>query len=413
MRAVQRIAAWLAGAILLAPATATAARLEGEVVASFEKLLLVRSQGAQHVFQCVPGATFVGVDGPDAVRDGDVVRISWSRELRGIKQAEVVEEDSSVWGLPEHRMPITMLLERGRAWPLLIDLRSAAAYAAGHLPGAVSLPPERIGTLANLVRGASAPVVFYGASAASREPVDALRRALALGVKEPMYLEGGVREWVREERPLVVTPEVFARSAAEPRTVIDVRERDRALAGTVPGAISWPRSGWRWQDFAVKRNLAPIVLVGEEVGDPEVLAAAEQIRAWSALSGVKTSARRIRILDGGWKAWSAGGRAVTRGERVPTELRFTPVEGEVDREAFLAALAADPGARGPFPLDVAHGSAPRWGANMRLDELAGRLGELPRDREIWVYCTVGRRAAIARAILEANGFRARFLNGVL
>lgn len=413
MRAIPRIAAWIAGAILMAPATAGAARLEGEVVASFEKLLLLRSQGAAHVVQYVPGATFVGVDGPDGVQDGDVVRISWSRELRGIKLAEVVEEAPGTSGPPELRMPITMLLERGRTWPLLVDLRSAAAFAEGHLPGAVSLPPERIGALATLLRNAAAPVVFYGESAASREPVDALRRALALGVKQPMYLEGGVRQWTREERPLLVAPGAFARGAAEPRTVIDLRERDRALAGTVPGAVSWPRSGWKWQDFAVKRNLAPIVLVGEGGDDPDVLAAAEQVRAWSALSGVKGSARKIRILEGGWKAWSASGRPVVRGEHVPTELRFTPVVGEVDREAFLAALASDPGPRGPFLLDVAHASAPSWGANMRLDELADRLGELPRDREIWVYCAIGRRASIARVILEANGFRARFLNGVL
>ncbi len=46
-----------------------------------------------------------------------------------------------------------------------------------------------------------------------------------------------------------------------------------------------------------------------------------------------------------------------------------------------------------------------------LDELHGRLGELPRDREIALYCAVGLRGYIAERMLTQNGFRVRNLNG--
>lgn len=46
-----------------------------------------------------------------------------------------------------------------------------------------------------------------------------------------------------------------------------------------------------------------------------------------------------------------------------------------------------------------------------LSQLRQRLAELPRDREIWVYCQVGQRAYYAVRLLQLNGFRASDLTG--
>jgi len=46
-----------------------------------------------------------------------------------------------------------------------------------------------------------------------------------------------------------------------------------------------------------------------------------------------------------------------------------------------------------------------------LDELRGRLGELPRDREIIAYCHSGQRSYFASRILVQHGFRVRNLTG--
>jgi NADPH-dependent 2,4-dienoyl-CoA reductase/sulfur reductase-like enzyme/rhodanese-related sulfurtransferase len=46
-----------------------------------------------------------------------------------------------------------------------------------------------------------------------------------------------------------------------------------------------------------------------------------------------------------------------------------------------------------------------------VDELRDRLEELPHDKEIGVYCAVGRRGYIATRILRQRGFRARNLDG--
>ncbi|HIH40638.1 MAG TPA: hypothetical protein HA221_03660, partial [Halobacteria archaeon] len=45
------------------------------------------------------------------------------------------------------------------------------------------------------------------------------------------------------------------------------------------------------------------------------------------------------------------------------------------------------------------------------DELRGRLDELPKDKEIWVYCKAGKRSYFATRILRSNGYDAINISG--
>ena len=55
------------------------------------------------------------------------------------------------------------------------------------------------------------------------------------------------------------------------------------------------------------------------------------------------------------------------------------------------------------PEEFALGSIPE-AVNIELDELRSRLGELPRDRQIYIFCQVGLRGYLAARILQQNGF---------
>ncbi|WP_102400458.1 DsrE/DsrF/DrsH-like family protein [Haloimpatiens massiliensis] len=46
-----------------------------------------------------------------------------------------------------------------------------------------------------------------------------------------------------------------------------------------------------------------------------------------------------------------------------------------------------------------------------VDELRGRLNELPKDKEIWVCCQIGLRGYIGERILKSNGFKAKNITG--
>jgi rhodanese-related sulfurtransferase len=79
---------------------------------------------------------------------------------------------------------------------------------------------------------------------------------------------------------------------------------------------------------------------------------------------------------------------------------------QVDVEAVLAL----PTARHPFVLDVrtpqefSAGHLP-GAVNIPVDDLRSRLGELPHDQEIAVYCQVGQRGYLATRIMRQAGFQ--------
>lgn len=87
------------------------------------------------------------------------------------------------------------------------------------------------------------------------------------------------------------------------------------------------------------------------------------------------------------------------------------VRGDVD----IAAWNEPPGTNA-IVLDVREpgeyaGGCIAGAVNIPLGELQARLDELPREREIWVYCRVGQRAYYECRILSQSGFRCQNLSG--
>lgn len=62
------------------------------------------------------------------------------------------------------------------------------------------------------------------------------------------------------------------------------------------------------------------------------------------------------------------------------------------------------------PEEFENGHVP-GAINIPLNEIRQRLDELPRDREVWLYCGVGQRAYYATRVLIQNGFRVKNLPG--
>ncbi len=62
------------------------------------------------------------------------------------------------------------------------------------------------------------------------------------------------------------------------------------------------------------------------------------------------------------------------------------------------------------PVELVVESVP-GAVNIPMGQLRGRLGELPKDREILVICRSAQRAYYATRILVQNGFKARNISG--
>lgn len=112
------------------------------------------------------------------------------------------------------------------------------------------------------------------------------------------------------------------------------------------------------------------------------------------------------------------------------ELCYSPQFGAAKDPVNFAGMIAGNALRGDAPLtqwdylptedavilDVREVSEFEGGhvagaVNIPLPKLRDRLDELPKDREIWVYCQVGQRAYYATRILRLNGFNAKNITG--
>jgi NADPH-dependent 2,4-dienoyl-CoA reductase/sulfur reductase-like enzyme/rhodanese-related sulfurtransferase len=111
-----------------------------------------------------------------------------------------------------------------------------------------------------------------------------------------------------------------------------------------------------------------------------------------------------------------------------SELAYAPPFGSAKDPANFAGMVAADILRDDMPLS--HWDAVEGGflldvrqpaelavefvpgaVNIPLPELRARLGELPRDREVLVFCRSGQRAYYATRILLQNGFTARNVSG--
>ena len=136
-------------------------------------------------------------------------------------------------------------------------------------------------------------------------------------------------------------------------------------------------------------------------GDPVYLVVAE-----NRLKEVVTDLIRIGLDDVAGYATpetlaqyqAEGGRMAQIGSMPIAELR----RRQRWKQCGVVGCAGCSGIRGRAP-------APR--VEHRVHALSLRLGELPKERPIWVYCRTDNRSAIAAALLKRHGYDVTHLSG--
>jgi hydroxyacylglutathione hydrolase len=124
------------------------------------------------------------------------------------------------------------LIGRG-GW--LIDVRPIAEFAAGHIPGAVSIPlRDQFATWLGWLVPGGVPVGFV--LAGGQDPAEVAWQSLKIGYENLAgQLEGGVTAWQADGRPVEHTGLITARDM-DGRAVLDVRQDAEYMSGHVPGA---------------------------------------------------------------------------------------------------------------------------------------------------------------------------------
>jgi glyoxylase-like metal-dependent hydrolase (beta-lactamase superfamily II) len=273
---------------------------------------------------------------------------------------------------------------RTRLLPLPDDTLVYPAHGAGSLCGR-SLSAQTVSTIgeqrrSNYALQPMSPAEFVALVTADQPDAPPyFTYDAVLNAKERPTLESHLR---RALKPLAV--DRLLELQREGAQVLDVREPTEFGPGHLAGSINIGLSGqyatWAGTVLAAER---PIVIVAEPGREQEAATRLGRI-GFDNVTG---------YLEGGMAALA------TRSDRLSTTERATV-------DVLAAELAS---AEPPLVLDVR--TAREWrqkqiedSVNIPLNQLAMRIGELPRDRRTWVHCAGGYRSSIGASLLQLAGF---------
>lgn len=115
----------------------------------------------------------------------------------------------------------------------VVDVRPVAEYAAGHIPGSVSIPLRaQFATWVGWLIDPDLPIVIVRDT--DQDPADILWPALAIGYRHIAgELAGGLPAWAGAVR----TTRLVTATAVDTAVVLDVRQASEHAAGHLPGAM--------------------------------------------------------------------------------------------------------------------------------------------------------------------------------
>jgi glyoxylase-like metal-dependent hydrolase (beta-lactamase superfamily II)/rhodanese-related sulfurtransferase len=172
----------------------------------------------------------------------------------------------------------------------MVDVRPVAAFSAGHIPGAISIPlREQFVTWLGWLLDPDTRIVIVRNP--GQDPAEIAWQAAKIGYDRLTELDGGLPAWTAaggdtETIPLVTPSQVD-------RPVLDIRQRTEHAEGHLPGAFHL--------------ELGSLATAPEDVPDePLVVMCGHGERAMTAASLLARAGHRdLAVLDGGPTDWAA------------------------------------------------------------------------------------------------------------
>jgi rhodanese-related sulfurtransferase len=330
----------------------------------------------------------------------------WATEIRFKGPVKVAKEDLVDYAY------VKKLVEQGKGNFMLVDSRPLPRFQQGTIPGSVNIPYPNWDKVVNrLPADKSATVVFFCQGVTCQMSPLSQRKAIGLGYKNTKVYHEGVPEW--QMRDFLETRPEFVKEAYIdkdiPAIILDVRTPDNSQSGHIKGAVNMPADTVAKQakSFPPAKMQAPII-VYDGMGGPDAVAAARAL--------IKSGQTNVQVVKGGLAGWQAAGFAIESGVPTATKVAYAPKPrpGSIPVAEFQKLATNTP----PDVLildvrnqDEANAGMIKGAVLIPDEELAARMGELPKDKRIIAHCSTGIRAEMAYHKLKDAGYKqVGFLN---
>ncbi len=335
-------------------------------------------------------------------------------EKNGVKTATLISFKGAAKMPPEKELKyeqVLSLVEQGKASnTVLIDSRPLPRFQEGTIPGAINLPYPAFDKLTDrLPKEKNRAIVFFCQGITCMMSPNSLRKAEAMGYTNVKVFPGGVPEWLEKNVGVISAP--FLQEAwigkDIPHVLVDVRPASTvARDGFIPGAVNVPVSQIpsMLATLPAAKMKAPIMVYDGDGGNAAF---------YSARKIQQSGQINVNVVTGGFDGWRAAGYKVatgTPGSKIAYAPKPRPGELSVAEFTQLAkATPADVLILDVRNQDEANAGMIKGAKLIPDEELAARMGEVPKDKRIVTHCSTGVRAEMAYHKLKEKGYKVAFV----
>lgn len=299
----------------------------------------------------------------------------------------------------------------------LYDARPVRRFGEAHIPGARPAHPKDDNFLSLLPEDKDVLLVFYCGGPTCPYTGIAVDKAQKAGYTNLKGYQAGLPDWGKSKLPMHADADWLAKNLNTWTVILDVRDTQASSKSHVQGAVALPLAdlqamAGRFLEEKTYAELpgvtdmrAPIVVYADSHASREALLAYKELRNWGY--------SRTTVLYQGFEGWQKAGLPVEQGPAVAEivyQKKLAP--GAIGSEEFAAL---EKSREGVYFIDVRGDKEVATGMlkdarHVPLEKLANVAADLPKDKEIIIYCSNGIRAEMAYETLNKMGFKARFLN---
>ena len=299
----------------------------------------------------------------------------------------------------------------------LYDARPVKRFGKAHVPGARPAHPKDENFLSLLPEDKDALLVFYCGGPTCPYTGIAVEMAQKAGHTNLKGYQAGLPGWKKNKLPVHAEAGWLVKNLNEQTVILDVRDTQASSRSHIQGAVALPVAELQamTKRFMAEKTVAelpgvtdmqaPIVVYADSHTSREALLAYKELGNWGYAAPT--------VLYKGFAGWQEVGLLTAEGPattEIVYQKKLTP--GAIAPEEFAAL---EKSREGVYFIDVRTDKEAATGMlrdarHVPLEKLEDTAADLPKDKEIIIYCANGIRAEMAYETLNNMGLKTRFLN---